>query len=102
MLAAKSTITLTPTVASIISMNRDWFDTLLSVFESCRVLLRVCWFKAITGAWTTSIRMHDGPPWPCMFGCQDDRDEVNHYFNCLILWQVVREQVGHVDPISVE
>ena len=82
-------------------MNTDWFESFLSVFQSCKTLIRVCWFKAIAGAWTTSIRMHDGPPWPCIFGCLDARDEMNHYLQCPILWQLVREQIGPVDTITV-
>ena len=50
LLASKTTITLTPAVASIIVMNRNWFDDLLPVLHSCKILLRVCWLKAITGA----------------------------------------------------
>ena len=101
LLASKARITLTPEVASTIVMNRCWFEDLLPVLHSCKILLRVCWLKAITGAWTTSIRMHDGPPWPCIFGCLDARDEFNHYMLCPILWQLVREQIGPVDTISV-
>jgi len=100
-LAAKARTTLTPGVAATIVMSINWYDSLLFVFKDCKVLLRVCWFKAITGAWTTSTRMHDGPCWPCIFGCLDARDEINHYLLCPILWQLVREQVGPVDTISV-
>ena len=88
-------------VASTIVMNRNWFDILLPVLESCKTLLRACWLKAITGACTTSIRMHDGPAWPCFLGCLDARDESNHDLICLTLWQFVREQIGPVDIISV-
>ena len=101
LLAAKATITLTPAVASTIAMNRNWFDVSLPVLRSCKILLRVCWFKAIADAWITSIRMHDGPPWPCIYGYQDARDELNHYLICFVLWQFVREQIGPVDAISV-
>ena len=101
LLASKARITLSPEVASTIVMNRCWFEELLPILHSCKILLRVCWLKAITGAWTTSIRMHDGPPWPCIFGCLDARDEFNHYMLCPILWQLVREQIGPVDIISV-
>ena len=45
--------------------------------------------------------MHDGPGWPCIFGCLDSRDEFNHYMICPILWRLVREQIGPVDIISV-
>ena len=35
------------------------------------------------------------------FCCLDSRDEFNHYMICPILWQLVREQIGPVDIISV-
>ena len=43
-LAAKAIITLTPPVASTILMNIDWYDALLVVCKTCKVLLRVCRF----------------------------------------------------------
>merc|ERR1711966_342974 len=51
LLASKARITLSPEVASTIVMNRCWFEELLPILHSCKILLRVCWLKAITGAW---------------------------------------------------
>ena len=82
-------------------MRTDLFDSLLNVFQPCKVLLRVCWLKSIAGAWTTSARMHDGPLWPCIFGCPDAQDAVSHYFLCPVLWQLAREQLGFEEAITI-
>ena len=101
LLAAKAVITLTPSVGASIRMSNNWYESLNNVFKTCKILLRVCWLKCIAGAWTTSARMHDGPLWPCIFGCPDAKDEVKHYFLCPILWQLSREQIGQEDDISI-
>ena len=53
--------------------------------------LRMCWLKAIGGAWTTTTRMHESVKWPCVFGCANCQDEIRHYLQCLVLWQLARE-----------
>ena len=82
-------------------MSPDWYYHLLEIFNFCDVFLRVCWFKAIMGAWTTSARMHDGPLGPCIFGCSDAQDVIGHYFLCHVLRQLVSEQIGHENAIAI-
>jgi len=101
-LAAKAVTTLSREVAVTISMSSDWYNNLLEVFQDCKVLLRMSWLKAITGGWTTTIRMHELYKWPCIFGCNDSRDEFNHYLLCPVLWQLVREQIGTEEALTRE
>ena len=63
----------------------------LVFLQDCNIFTRVCWLKAISGAWCTSVRMHHDIIWPCIFGCTDCRDEITHYFACPCLWQIARE-----------
>ena len=35
----------------------DWFPKLEELFKSTNSFLRMCWLKAISGAWTTTCRM---------------------------------------------
>ena len=56
--------------------------------------LRMCWLKAIGGAWTTTTRMHESVKWPCIFGCTDCLDNIQHYLCCPILWQLSREALS--------
>ena len=32
--------------------------------------------------------------WPCIFGCIDCSDEIRHYIQCPILWQLAREALS--------
>ena len=42
--------------------------------------------------------MHEGVMWSCIFGCIDCKDEILHYLQCPVLWQLARE----VLPLSEE
>ena len=57
-------------------------------------IFRVCWLKAICGAWCTSRRLHTGANLPCVFGC-DAADEFLHYIVCPVLWLFPSEHLGH-------
>ena len=35
--------------------------------------------------------MHELRKWPCVFGCIDCQDEIRHYMQCPVLWQLARE-----------
>ena len=35
--------------------------------------------------------MHESIKWPSIFGCEDCQDEIRHYLQCAILWQLARE-----------
>ena len=54
----------------------------------------MCWLKAVGGAWTTTVRMHASFIWPCVFGSIDCKDEILHYLQCPILWQLAREALS--------
>ena len=101
-MAAKAVATLSREVAVTINMSKDWYNNLLEVFQNCKVLLRMSWFKAITGGWTTPIRMHENYRRPCILGCRDARDEFHHYLLCPVLWQLAREQIGPEEAFSRE
>ena len=75
-------------------MQADWFPKLEELFESINSFLRMCWLKAIGAAWTTTSRMHELNKWPCVFGCIDCSDEVRHYTQCPVLWQLAREALS--------
>ena len=76
----------------------NWFGQIQKTFEKCNIFLRVCWLKAIGGAWTTSSRMHESIVHPCIFGCVDCCDEFRHYLICPILWQLAREALEIQEP----
>ena len=78
----------------IIPMQDDWFPKLEELFKTVNSFLRMCWLKAIAGAWTTTRRMPESIKWPCIFGCTDCSDEIRHYIQCPILWQLAREALS--------
>ena len=90
-LARKAVVTLGPDNCGSIVPQLDWFDKLNSTFHGSSSYIKMCWLKAIGGAWTTTCRMHEDIIWPCIFGCQDCKDEILHYLQCPILWQLARE-----------
>ena len=76
----------------------NWFGLIQKAFEGCNIFFRVCWLKAIGGAWTTSARMHETIIHPCIFGCLDCFDEFRHYLICPVLWQLAREALDLREP----
>ena len=102
LLAQKAGVTVGHEYVRSIDLQINWFHDLQAVFQQCGLFLRMCWLKAIAGAWTTTSRMHQDIVWPCIFGCTDARDEVRHYFICPVVWQIARETLNlQEDSISI-
>ena len=87
----KAKITFGSDSINAIVLHPNWFSDLCTLFAGTNTYLRMCWLKAIGGAWTTTSRMHESIIWPCVFGCADSKDEFVHYMQCPILWQLARE-----------
>ncbi len=77
--------------ACIRAFPHAWFPALGCTLAQSGLFLRVCWFKALIGGWTTSDRLQLDLRWKCVFGCIDCDDEIRHYFVCRVLWQFARE-----------
>jgi len=87
----KMRVTFRPDLCGLVVPQSNWYSKLDDLFKTVNSYLRVCWLKAIGGAWTTTVRMHEGIIWPCIFGCIDCKDEICHYLLCPVLWQLARE-----------
>ena len=78
----------------------NWFADLNSLLCNCNVHTRLCWLKAVAGAWCTSARFAGAPAkyhdstLPCVFGCVDCTDEITHYLICPVLWSFAREALN--------
>ena len=96
-LARKTAVSLGLEASRSIKLRTSWFTDLNRLLEVSCLFLRVCWLKAIAGAWCTSVRLHTAIQWPCIFGC-DARDELVHYLVCPILWQFARETLRLPEP----
>ena len=58
-LARKSLVTLGPELCGSIVPQARWFEKLQILSSGTNSYLRMCWLKAIGGAWTTTCRMHE-------------------------------------------
>ena len=90
-LVKKLKVSLGDSLFETLCFPHDWFTNLKLILESAPIFLKICWFKAVAGAWCTSIRMHGACRWQCIFGCKDAEDVFSHYIECPILWQFARE-----------
>ena len=54
--------------------------------------LSPAWARALLktwlNAWSTSSRLHSKPILPCLFGCTNARDSLDHCVTCPALWLV--------------
>ena len=101
-LAGKLCVTLGSELANRIPAPVVWFSSLECLLTRCPLFVRVCWLKAISGAWCTSRRLHTGANLPCVFGC-DAADEFLHYIVCPVLWLFPGEHLGHrEDSLAIE
>ena len=91
---AKLKVTLGVDSFNVIHFQDDWLAKIRASFANTNSYLSMCWFKAIGGGWTTSVRMHESISLPCVFGCLDCFDEFKHYLVCPILWQLAKEGLG--------
>ena len=63
---------------------------IIELFADTNTYLRLCWLRAVGGAWTTTSRMHEAIVWLCVFGCVDAKEGFRNIIQCAILWQIVR------------
>ena len=74
----KCLVTFPSDLCGVIGKQVDWFPKLEELFKSTNSFLR----------------MSELIKWPCVFGCVDCSDEIRHYMQCPILWQLAREALS--------
>ena len=57
--------------------------------KKCGARVAMSVMKSWANAWTTSSRMHEAICLPCILGCDDCTDSLNHYVICDPLWSIV-------------
>lgn len=91
--------------ASQVCLPSNWFDELSLLLKLVKPFVKGCWLKTVAGAWCTSYRFRHMPGTsvlPCCFGCNQSDDKLDHYMQCLILWQFVAKQFGIEEDFSVQ
>ena len=82
----KLKVTLQPIAPVHIPIN--WFGDVQKCLSDTTPYIKLCWLKTVGGAWCTSVRLSSYENRPCIFGCTDCRDELCHYLQCPLLWQL--------------
>ena len=88
-------------LANQIRLQDCWAKNLLGSLNATKIFNRICWLKTIAGGWTTTIRMHEEIKWSCLFGCADERDCLQHYLTCPVLWLLACSVFGGEDSVCV-
>ena len=99
-LGSKILITFNNDIAYKLIFPGNWYEVLSTVLRQCKPYVGMCVFKTFIGAWTTSSRMSEPVCRPCLLGCTDGADNINHYIQCSPLWQIARSALGIVDPFE--
>ena len=99
--ARKAVTTLGVQLCGSIRVPSNWPLPLLVSLSAVRGFVRVCWLKAIAGAWCTSYRMHEQIKLCCVLGCVDQEDKFQHYLICPALWHIAADLLKIPAPIGV-
>ena len=99
--AKKCVVTLGAQLASTIRVSPSWLGHLSESLNQVKAYVRLCWLKTVAGGWCTTYRMHEDVKWPCVFGCCDSKDDLQHYLICPALWQYPLPFVGVIDSIFI-
>ncbi len=100
-MSRKLVVTLGDEVSRSLRVPTDWVSALLEVLRNVRPHTASCVFKSRKGGWTTSARMHEHTKLPCIFGCREQPDEINHHFLCSPLWQIASQSLQIEAPLGL-
>ena len=71
----------------------DWDDALSVLKQTKHCVASICCVKTWCNAWTTSARMHDAQQMSCLFGCEGESDNIQHYLKCERLWNPIFQRL---------
>ena len=72
-----------------VTLTSDGVDLMAAELKKLGARISMCVLKTWANAWTTSTRMHESFQLPCIFGCPDCTDDLDHYLCCDPLWTAV-------------
>ena len=58
----------------------------IKVLGTCSQTVKTCFLKTIINSWSTSHRLSEAVLLPCIMGCQECKDDLQHYLCCDPLW----------------
>ena len=66
------------------------YDSACAVMRKVRKHVAMCVIKTWTNSWATSHRYHETVLLPCLMGCQEGKDDLSHYADCIQIELVLR------------
>ena len=71
------------------TLTSDAVSVICPALSKLGARVSVAVVKSWANAWTTTTRMHEPLLLPCIFGCPNCKDELDHYLCCDPLWTAV-------------
>ena len=90
--------TLDPTGSQGITFTTDMWDLLRSDIRKSPSPTQTCFLKTVINSWATSYRYGEVLLLPCILGCKEEKDELQHYLMCPSLWTLAVSACGLPSP----
>ena len=97
--AKKCAVTLGAQLVSTARVSPNWSGHFPHFLNQVKAYVRLCWLKTISGGWCKIHRMHEDVMRPCIFGCPDSEDDLQHHLICPVLWQLTLPSAGMIESI---
>ena len=75
------------------------FDSACAIMRKLRKHDVMCVIKTWTNSWSTSYRYHEPVLLPCLLGCQEGKDDLSHYVDCIQI-QIILDDLLLSSPSS--
>ena len=76
-------------------------SSLLKISKHVGKSTLLCLLKTWANSWSTTYRYHEAVLWPCIWGCEDEKDELTHYLRCNHFWSGILA-VTRNDPALIQ
>ncbi len=68
------------------SFSDSSYTEFIESFNVCPSSVRASYFKTLINSWATTYRYQERVKLPCIFGCDEMKDDLKHYLCCEPLW----------------
>ena len=81
-------------VGHTISFSLERYNKFMKAHSTLPQGMKTAIMKTLTNSWATSHRYHETPLLPCIFGCEDEKDNLPHYLKCEACWPCAVSAAG--------
>ena len=78
------------------------FDNACAIMRKLRKHDAMCVIKTWTNSWSTSYRYHEPVLLPCLLGCQEGKDDLSHYVDCIQIQIILDALIRHPPSTPLE